>query len=149
MPVAGVSWDDATAYAAWLSSERYPGARMCTEREWERAGRGADERVYPWGDEAHPGDDNCQTAYPAHQNGEDAVASFPMDRSPLGVFDLGGNLAEWVTYATDNPAANGHGSRGGDFTADPLVSRCSGRHANQEERRSAIGIRVCISATSR
>ena len=43
-PVSGVTWDDAATYAAWLDATgRVPGARLCTEYEWERAARGADD----------------------------------------------------------------------------------------------------------
>jgi formylglycine-generating enzyme required for sulfatase activity len=51
LPVAGISYADAKAYAAWLaSSGRVKGARLCSEAEWERAARGADAREYPMGD---------------------------------------------------------------------------------------------------
>ena len=50
LPVAGIAWEDAQAYVAWLASGRVPGARLCAEREWERAARGADGRLYAHGD---------------------------------------------------------------------------------------------------
>ena len=50
LPVTGISADDAEAYAEWLGATgRVPGARLCSELEWERAARGADDRVYPHG----------------------------------------------------------------------------------------------------
>ena len=55
-PVAGVSGDDAQAYVEWLARGRLPGARRCTEREWERAARGADGRLFVHGDDLRPGD---------------------------------------------------------------------------------------------
>ncbi|HXI57350.1 MAG TPA: bifunctional serine/threonine-protein kinase/formylglycine-generating enzyme family protein, partial [Polyangia bacterium] len=58
-PVTGVSPGDAASYASWLSnSGRVPGARLCSELEWERAARGADDRLFPHGDEIHPDDAN-------------------------------------------------------------------------------------------
>ncbi len=48
LPVVGITADDAKAYAAWLSGTgRVPGARLCTDDEWERAARGSDGRAYP------------------------------------------------------------------------------------------------------
>src|SRR5439155_1587455 len=56
-PVSAVSYEDALAYAAWLDrTGRVPGARLCDEREWERAARGADGRRYPMGDRLGPDD---------------------------------------------------------------------------------------------
>ena len=73
-PVAGIVWEDAEAYAAWLAG-RVPGARLCSEREWERAARGADGRVYPHGDVLHAGDANFDATYAADfdQMGVDEV----------------------------------------------------------------------------
>ena len=61
-PVAGIAWEDAEGYLAWLGG-RVPGARFCSAREWERAARGADGRLYPHGDVLHPGDANFGATY--------------------------------------------------------------------------------------
>src|SRR5262249_59305376 len=86
LPVAGITWDDATAYARWLGAA-VPGARLCTEREWERAARGADGRLFPGGDALLPGDANFKATWDRDraQLGADEVGSYPLDASPFGV----------------------------------------------------------------
>src|SRR5205823_1789515 len=64
LPVAGVSFRDARAYAAWLSqSGRVPGARLCSAMACERAARGADDREFPNGDALRPTDPNFDPTY--------------------------------------------------------------------------------------
>ncbi|MCA9715622.1 MAG: formylglycine-generating enzyme family protein, partial [Myxococcales bacterium] len=100
MPVAGVVFDSALRYTRWLdASGKIPGARLCTEYEWERAARGADDRTLPHGYEAAVSDANLAETY-AHDNtraGPDEVGKHPVSRSPYGVDDMLGNVAEWTT----------------------------------------------------
>lgn len=147
MPVVGVSWDDAVAYAVWLSKTRIPGARLCTEREWERAARGADGRAYPWGDEVKPGDANFDATYEqdADRMGEDEVGSFPADRSPFGVFDLGGNVAEWVGDTIEAAHPDTRVSRGGLWRDVSFLARAASRHVSVETRLGYVGLRSCVS----
>ena len=64
LPVAGISFHDARAYAEWLSrTGRVPGARPCTEFEWERTARGDDDREFPSGDVLRPADANFDATY--------------------------------------------------------------------------------------
>src|SRR5262249_6591061 len=63
-PVSGIGWEDARAYVEWLrKSGRVAGARLCNELEWERAARGADDRVYPHGDQVAADDANFDETY--------------------------------------------------------------------------------------
>src|SRR5262249_45269679 len=63
-PVSGISWEDARAYVEWLKrTGRVSGARLCNEREWERAARGADDRRFPHGDALMTDDANYDATY--------------------------------------------------------------------------------------
>jgi formylglycine-generating enzyme required for sulfatase activity len=93
-PVSGVSAQDAQRYLAWLrATGRVPNARFCTELEWERAARGADDRVYPNGDQLRPEDANFDLTYGrlGSAYGPDVVGSHPATRSPFGIDDLVGS----------------------------------------------------------
>jgi formylglycine-generating enzyme required for sulfatase activity len=143
LPVTGVSPGDARAYAGWLSATRVAGARLCTAREWERAARGADERLYPQGDAIQPGDANAWETYgeDADQAGADEVGSYPLDRSPFGVFDLAGNVTEWVSEGQGRDAA-----RGGHFVGARDRTRIAQHRRLFDARDSFYGFRVCASA---
>ncbi|NOK11442.1 bifunctional serine/threonine-protein kinase/formylglycine-generating enzyme family protein [Corallococcus exercitus] len=144
-PVSGISWEDARAYVAWLDATgRLPRARLCTEREWERAARGADGRDYPHGPTLAPDDANFDATYGRKPRafGPDAVGAHPASDSPFGVADLSGNVWEWLVTDTNGAAAYG----GGSFYQDALTAR-SLNHGDGEPRTRFpfIGMRVCAS----
>jgi formylglycine-generating enzyme required for sulfatase activity len=144
-PVLGVSMEDAEAYAAWLAgSGRVHGARVCSELEWERAARGADDRELPSGDELERDDANFDETYggDAAAFGPDEVGSHPASRSPFGVDDLAGNATEW----TRSELAGGeYVVRGGMFFGDVEVSRSPNRSdlPDPTGRDITLGIRLC------
>ncbi len=119
LPVVDVDWFDAQAYAVWV------GKRLPTDLEWERAARGTDSRLYPWGAEANPDFANVNRAKQMGPPAEDWVAAratyeafvFPADElpegsrdiSPDGLLQLLGNVAEWtesIPFTTDRTGLN-------------------------------------------
>jgi formylglycine-generating enzyme required for sulfatase activity len=96
-PVTGVSKIDAETYCQWLNKSLKLGTeyRLPTEAEWERAARGLDNRIYPWGDEFDPW--RCNTSE-SNKRGTTPLGSYsPGGNSPAGVMDMVGNVWEWTT----------------------------------------------------
>ncbi|MGW7006443.1 formylglycine-generating enzyme family protein [Streptomyces sp. NPDC054933] len=110
-PVAGVSPQDADAYAAWLSRRTGHPWRLPTEAEWEYAAKGPDGREFPWGDDFDPARANTRETG-VHTT--TPVGAFPAGRSPFGAYDMAGNVEEYVAdHYTPYP--------GGPFVDDHLV----------------------------
>lgn len=148
-PVVYVSWYDASAYCHWK------GLRLPAEAEWEKAMRGIDGRLWPWGNHL----DASATNWAEGQDGYKATApvgSFPRDVSPFGVADGAGNLMEWVAdwYAEDsyrsdskrNPQGPDHGVykvlRGGGYTSTGQDIRITSRNRMVPDfRDETIGFR--------
>ena len=149
-PVSGVSPEDAEAYAAWLNqSGRIPGARMCNEREWERAARGADAREFPHGDRLEPDDANFIMTYGKDPQalGPDTVGSHPLSRSPFGIEDMSGNVWEIVR---SSGAADEFVMRGGAYFFSELSNRLTNREViDPKMRHGNVGVRICVTWSPR
>lgn len=146
LPVTGVSMDDAVEYAAWLrETGKVPNARPCTELEWERASRGADDRLFPHGNLLLQGDANFDETYNKEPDalGPDAVGLWPNSKSPFGVDDLAGNVAEWATLSLSAEPKLAV-MRGGSFFYGGLTSANPNRNTLFASTRSnQLGIRMC------
>jgi formylglycine-generating enzyme required for sulfatase activity len=106
-PVRGVTWDQAVAYCSWLNK------RLPTEAEWEAAGRGPGARpqLYPWGNDATA--DGKINTIPDQDTY--AVGSFSFNESIFGLFDMVGNVWEWVGEPYDSVPAGNQILRGGRY----------------------------------
>jgi formylglycine-generating enzyme required for sulfatase activity len=151
-PVTGITWQGANAFAQWR------GARLPEQIEWEKAARGIDGRMYPWGNDFDAA--RCNT----DSEGTTAVGHYGnAGGSPYGCFDMAGNVLEW----TDTDSGTGEvvtfkaGKRevimplkwlcGGCWALPAYHARCAARRADFTPIRgsSAVGFRCVRSAGAR
>ncbi len=154
-PVAETTWAGARAYCAWR------GARLPSEAEWEAAARGAEARLYPWGDAAP---DETRAFVSGRTGVTGTVGERPAGASPVGALDMSGSLAEWTSslrrpYPYDandgreDPNQPGERvTRGGDYVFDAEPATLTTTHragfSNAPERgHRHIGFRCVAEAT--
>jgi len=166
-PVVGVSWYDALAYCRWLASVTGKSYTLPSEAEWEKAARGTDGRLYPWGN--FWDGKRCNT----RENRRDAttpVTAYPLGASPYGILDMAGNVWEWTrslwgdgeiepqykypydpTDGRENPEAGTNIRRvlrGGSFNYTRDTARCACRNRLRPDSVAwYVGFRVALLST--
>ncbi len=149
-PVVGVDWFDAAAFARWA------GKRLPTAAEWERVAKGPHQRAFPWGDDHYCGVSILNGSNP----GPLRVGRAYTDRSEEGAYDMGGNVAEWVsdwraanefTDADRDPHGPPTGAeklqRGSSFKRSVSAAGCtSSRRAAPNLREADFGFRCARDA---
>ncbi len=151
-PVVGVTWKEAQAFCQWKNK------RLPTEAEWEKAARGKRPVKYPWGNEEP---DKTRLNFNNHVGKTAPVGSYPTGKSDYGVFDLSGNVAEWVQdwhfpeYYLFSPKENPPGPdkghykiiRGGNWKNNAEDVRLTYRNATVPKARSkTVGFRCAADA---
>jgi formylglycine-generating enzyme required for sulfatase activity len=170
-PVVAVTWHDARGYCEWLTEHlrawpetpeplakllREEGwqVRLPTEAEWEKAARGSDGRIFPWGHEIDPERANCADTGIGSTS---AVGCFPGGASPYGVLEMSGNVLEWCHSLgrpypykqedgrEDSGAGGGRVLRGGSLDDSLRLVRCACRYWNLPYvRLRYYGFRICV-----
>ena len=161
-PVVNVSWVDATAYCGWLSEKCDKRYQLPTEAQWEKAARGTDGRIYPWGDSFDP---NHLNSIESGRGGTSPAGLFsPYGDSPYGVSDMAGGVWEWClgwfdpqvyqersAHAVRDPSGPAEGKyrvlRGGAFHRPRNEVRCAVRvRRDRHLRDHLVGFRVALLA---
>lgn len=153
VPVVMVDSAGARAYAAWRAERDGLPWRLPREDEWERAARGADGRVFPWGDHLDPTWARFRKSY---QPGEPFVPRpiglHPEDESPFGSRDLAGGVRDWCENVWGGDAAGNQdwpALRGGAWMGHATLSRAASRSlSNPAARGSMMGFRLVYPVAS-
>ncbi len=155
-PVVDVSWEDVQAYAQWLAQVTGQPYRLPSEAEWEKAARGTDGRIYPWGNKWDASKANTSEKGPRTTT---PVGSYPQGASPYGVMDMAGNVWEWTStiyvekypYRNDRQhedlnSTNDRVLRGGSWNCNSRDARAAYRFSiRQDDSDDAGGARLAVS----
>jgi formylglycine-generating enzyme required for sulfatase activity len=154
-PVVRVTWHDAMAYCQWLAEATRKAYRLPSEAEWEKAARGTDGRIWPWGSKW---DETCCNSSEGGPGDTTPAGQYsPGGDSPYGCVDMAGNVWEWTwslrrDYPYDaedgreDPTAGGSRVlRGGAFLDNLWYARCAARgRRNPHSRYRNFGFRVVV-----
>ncbi|MFT3769747.1 MAG: bifunctional serine/threonine-protein kinase/formylglycine-generating enzyme family protein [Minicystis sp.] len=162
LPVVQIGWHAASAYARWWGRKTGHPARLPNELEREKAARGADGRLLPWGNHL---DATFACALESHRGSPERVlvTAYRADESPHGVRGLAGNVRDWClnVWKLDGPAVRGErleldraspedtdfrSIRGGTWGSSLANSRAAARFGGQPERWTlSVGMRIARS----
>jgi len=150
-PVVQVSWNDAEAYCSWA------GRFLPSEAQWEKAARGNEGDIYPWGNQSPT---SSFLNYQWNIGDTIAVGSYPAGASPYGIYDMAGNVWEWTAdwysssyYSSQtnwlNPVGPVSGTqrivRGGAWDVDGIYARAAHRYSYPPDHRvSKLGFRCAL-----
>ncbi len=151
-PRQAVNWYEAMAFCAWLSHRLGYPVTLPTEVQWEKAARGTDGRIFPWGPKWQEGAANTSESDIGRTS---AVGIFLQDRSPYGVMDLAGNVWEWClneykhSERVQRTGREPRVVRGGSWDYIRIRAR-AGRRFNFPpfDRAGGLGFRVVCAAPS-
>jgi len=149
-PVTEVSLADALAFCTWISEKTGEKFRLPTEAEWERAAKGNDNRVYPWGNDFDPW--RCNTKESGKAGTTPILNYSPGGDSPWGISDMAGNVMEWTNsimkpYPFEQKPPKEERVecvvRGGSWYYSHRLARCSSRETVLSTFTSpALGFRI-------
>lgn len=141
-PVVLVSLNDATSYCTWVGKKMKRRYRLPTEGEWEKAARGTDGRIFPWGNEWNPDYLNSGERF----GSTTPVSRFPRGRSPYGLYDMVGNAFEWTASPWEE---KGFVLKGCSWDDLPGTCRAAMRHGRPpQSKHILIGFRCASGFTS-
>jgi formylglycine-generating enzyme required for sulfatase activity len=136
-PVILVSWDGANEYAIWAKK------KLPSEQEWEKAARGLDGRIYPWGNEF---DKKICNTIESGISGTTKVTSYPNGKSQYGCYEMAGNVMEWTSSFYDDK--DKYVLRGGSWLNNADFCRCAYREGYfPDDKGSIVGFRCARTVT--
>lgn len=143
-PVIGVTWDDALAWLAWRSKRDGRPWRLVNTFEGEKAARGVDGRLWPWGNHYDATFSNTNSSHPGAPRLVPA-GSYEGDTSPYGIRDLAGNAQTWCLDSPFAPFRAYRCFRGGAWSNNEFDARAAVRKAGPPSTSTSFsGIRACV-----
>jgi len=156
-PVVDITWYDAKSYVKWLSHKTGQNYRLLSESEWEYAARAGTTTVFYWGDELGKNNANCDDCDPDWE-GSHPVAGGAQLANPFGLYDMLGNVSEWVEDCAWDTSYRGaptdgsawvkekcryRGLRGGAYITHHQFIRSANRYEMQaKDKNFSNGLRV-------
>lgn len=142
LPTFGMNWFAAMEYAAWVGARDGRPTTLPTEHQWEKAARGVDARIYPWGDHFDPTLCRMEQSVQGRHR-PSPVGSYPHDRSVYGVMDMAGLLREWCLADSFDGDPERRPLHGGTFLGPERLCRAANRYGYKaRSRRVELGIRL-------